>query len=81
MVSARRSISHAVDSAANTVVGAPDCGDCPPRSANCVVKHVGDVSERRVEQPQQLASVCGGLKDLHDRHRSWPVGDREGWMT
>ena len=43
-------------------------------------KHLGDVSEHRVDQPQQLASVCGGLRDLHDRH-SWPVGDRDGWTT
>ena len=34
-----------------------------------------------VDQPQQLASVGGGLHDLHDRHRSWPVRDRDGWTA
>ena len=27
-------------------------------------EHVGDVSERLVDQPQQLALVCGGVHDL-----------------
>src|SRR5271166_4513270 len=42
---------------------------------------LAEVWGRRETASKGEMAELTGLHDLHDRHKSWPVGDRDGWTT